>query len=101
MWWKKKSSGLRANKKARTLSVRLRLEPLEGRLMLAAYLWTGADGANPNGNYWWSNANNWLVGGVVPAVPPGGSDDVTFNASGNTVSGVDLAFGGTVRSITI
>ena len=50
----------------------------------------------------WKDAGNWLVGGDVPATPPGAGDDVsiTFNAS-NSVPALVLPDGAEARHVEL
>jgi hypothetical protein len=79
---------------ARTM---LTLEPLEARVLLASYLWTGASGTDLN----WSTASNWLKNGIIAQAAPTTVDDVLFNNTVARDSVVDVNFAGTVKSITI
>ena len=75
------------------------IEPLEGRLLLATDVWTGADAFNNN----WSDRNNWSIG-----VPQAG-DEVVFSATPNSIYGsvddipftgsmvVDSSWGGSIQ----
>jgi len=86
--WKQRQR-FRQVKRRRIGQVRRRLgfEPLEDRRLLAAVTWTGAgDGIS------WSDANNWLRGGIVSAPIDGddvvvpdmpGSVNIQFNVSVN------------------
>src|SRR5438445_469989 len=96
MWWKKKPKATRTRKGSRSLSAQLRLEPLEGRLLLAvSYTWAPAPGAS---NFW-SAQGSWNPVGV-----PAFGDDVTFDpavSNDNSIVDNGAQFGGTVRTITI
>ena len=69
------------------------IEPLEGRLLLATDVWTGADAPRDNN---WSDTLNWLNG-----VVPGPNDTAEFSGSANSPYGsnVDTAF--TVGALVI
>lgn len=68
----------------------------------ATYVWNGAGVDGGTGTNRWEDAGNWLVGGDVPATPPGADDDVTitFNAT-NIVPAVRLPDGAQARHVTL
>src|SRR5205823_714970 len=102
-WFKRGERKHRPAKRAPAMRPPPRVEALEKRDLLAAYLWTGANNMVDRNV---SDNQNWLVGNAIPAVAPGPLDDLTFNAA-NAPGGqvqdavVDAAFGGTVHSITV
>ena len=78
---------------ARQSQFRPVVEALEGRVLLATQLWSGASSFNSN----WSTAANW-VGNVVPSV----GDDLVFPGGASRPSSTnDFAVNTSFNSITI
>ena len=46
--------------------------------------------ANSNACGFWSNTNNWQVGGVTPATPPNSGDDIVINDVGSGMRTITL-----------
>src|SRR5713101_6679806 len=99
MWWKR-SKGGRTAKIPDRRRFRPAVEVLEGRLLLATFVWVGN---NMGETQWWSNKDDWQVGGVKATSPPGTADDVVLDnrSNANGDSTVDTAFTGQVNSITM
>ncbi len=68
----------------------------------ATYVWNGAGVDGGTGTNRWEDADNWLVDDLVPANPPGASDDVTitFNAT-NIVPALVLPNDAVARHVTL
>src|SRR4051812_7390579 len=95
-------AGRRARAKAMPKAVKLRLECLEERQLLATFTWTG--GGN-TANLNWSNPDNWSADGGIAKRAPRAGDDVFLDNTGfagnvyNSVVDPDF-IGGTVGSLT-
>lgn len=91
MLFRRKTSSTKSLERGR---VRLHLEALEDRFLLATYVWSGvANGAV------WSDKNNWTVNGIRGVSVPGATDTASFDGTNNTDSKMDLQTKVSVLSI--
>ncbi len=68
----------------------------------AEYVWNGAGVSGGTGDTNWDRADNWLVGGSVPALAPGAQDDVAiaFDAV-HEVPALTVPHGAVARHVTL
>ncbi|NLF85052.1 MAG: hypothetical protein GX571_02965, partial [Lentisphaerae bacterium] len=71
-----------------------------------AYTWNGAGVKDGTLNPCWLRGDNWLVGGILPASPPGVDDDATislnqpFTNAVNPNYAIEIGAGATARNVT-